>query len=109
MCKHNARIMGFESMLKHLARLKIKRGVPPLPPHLQHKSEASKRCVCFEAKLARLQKKRGVVGWGGGPHLPTQCSRNGFRKDADALKQAGTTSSLLSFFCHFFLFTVFLS
>ena len=67
MRKHNARIMGFESMLKHLARLKIKRGgvrgAQPPPPfaNTMLASEASKRRVCFEASW-HDSKKRGVVG-----------------------------------------------
>ena len=82
MRKHNARIMGFESMLKHLARLKIKRGVgggstppPPPPPQFANAmlaSEASKRRVCFEASWHGV-KEGGLWGEGGGAPI---CKHN---------------------------------
>ena len=67
MRKHKARIMGFESMMKHLARLSLIRGGwggPPLPPNLQtQRSHQRRRKDAYAWKQAGTTlKKRGVVG-----------------------------------------------
>ena len=99
MRKQNSRIMGFESVLKHLARLKINGRLGGC----RLASEASKDAYTLK-QAGTTSMKQGVVGVGPAPHLQTQCSHNGFRKNAYALKQAGTTSSLLLFLLFLSLF-----
>ena len=59
MRKQNSRIMGFESMLKHLARLKIKRGVRGV----QARTRGVEKRVYYEASWHDFNEAGGC--WGG--------------------------------------------